>query len=413
MGKSSATKITRRDFVGAAIGAAAVGAEALRPTSQVYGAQVSAGSNRTAAVDQNPIRRRGTGLRGLDAARTSAGLTLFAPMLGDGTVYLIDLQGNVVHTWKMPYRPGLYGYLTDEGTLFYGGKIPNDTFLGKSPWKGGVVLEADWNGKVLWEVRQQDHHHDGRLLKNGNVLVLCATELPDDVAKKVQGGRPGTEVKGKIWADYLVEMTKDGRTVWEWRSWEHLDPAKDVITAIQENRSEWTHGNAVIELPDGNLLVSFRNISTIIKIARQTGQIVWKLGAPPLSAQHAPALLPNGNILIFDNGPHRLDQVFTFSRAIEVNPATNEIVWKYQEPIPWNFYSPHISNAQRLPNGNTLINEGAFGRFFEVTSEGEVVWEYVNSYFGPDSADAKAQSNSVFRVYRYTEDQIEKAQKVV
>ncbi len=412
MAASSAPEITRRDFVGAAIGAALVGSEVFRPTSQVIGAQSTAALPRAGGVDQNPIRRRGTGLRGLEADRASVGLTLFAPMGGDGTVYLVDLHGTVVHAWKMPYPPGLYGYLTDQGTLLYNGKIPNETFLGKTPFKGGAVLEADWNGKILWEVRHRDHHHDARLLKNGNVLLLCATELPDAVAKRIQGGRPGTEVKGKIWADYLVEMSKDGRTVWEWRTWDHLDPAKDVITATQENRWEWTHGNAVVELPDRDLLVSFRHISTIIKIKRQTGEIVWKLGAPPLSAQHAPAPLPDGNILIFDNGPHRLDQVSTFSRAIEVNPTTSEIVWKYQEPIPWNFYSPHISNAQRLPNGNTLINEGAFGRFFEVTSLGEVVWEYVNPYFGPPSAPAKAQSNSVFRAYRYTEDEIERAQKV-
>jgi len=75
-------------------------------------------------------------------------------------------------------------------------------------------------------------------------------------------------------ADYLVEMTKDGRKVWEWRTWEHLDPAKDTITGIQDSRSEWTHGNAISEVSDGDLLVSFRNISTIIRIRRQTGEIV-------------------------------------------------------------------------------------------------------------------------------------------
>jgi Arylsulfotransferase (ASST) len=311
------------------------------------------------------------------------------------------------------HPPGLYGYLTEKGTLFYNGKIPDDTFLGKAPFKGGAVLEADWNGKVLWEVRHPNHHHDGRLLRNGNVLLLCATELPDDVAKKVQGGRPGTEEKGKIWADYLVEMTKDGRTVWEWRSWEHLDPAKDTITEIQGDRSEWTHGNALIELPDGDLLVSFREISTVIKIERRTSEIVWKLGAPPLSGQHAPTPLPNGNILIFDNGPHRLDESFPFSRVIEVNPRTNDIVWKYQEGVPSNFFSPPISNAQRLPNGNTLINDGWFGRFFEVTSTGDVVWEYVNPYFGPESKTAKAQNNNVFRVYRYTDKEIARSQAAI
>jgi hypothetical protein len=400
MAKSSERKITRRDFGGAGIGAAAA---ALSPTARARAA---------VGVDQNPIRRRGTGLRALDAARASAGLTLFAPTDGQA-VYLIDLHGKVVHTWNMPYPPGMYGYLTEKGTLFYNGKIPNDTFLGKSRFKGGAALEADWNGKVLWEVRQPDHHHDGRLLKNGNILLLCATELPEDVARRVQGGRSGTEVNGKIWADYLVEMTKDGRTVWEWRVWEHLDPAQDLITALQDDRSEWTHGNGLIEHPDGSVLVSFRNISTIIKIDRGSGKIVWKLGAPPLSGQHAPAPLPNGNILIFDNGPHRLDQTLPFSRVIEVNPATKEIVWKYQEETLMNFYSPRISNAQRLPNGNTLINEGSFGRFFEVTSEGDVVWEYVNPFFGPSTASARTQTNNVFRAYRYTEEEVARVRKAI
>jgi arylsulfotransferase ASST len=135
----------------------------------------------------------------------------------------------------------------------------------------------------------------------------------------------------------------------------------------------------------------------------------WDLG----SGQHAPTPLPNGNILIFDNGPHRLDESFPFSRVIEVNPATKKIVWKYQEAIPSNFFSPRISNAQRLPNGNTLINEGWFGRFFEVTLAGEVVWEYVNPFFGPASEAARAQSNHVFRVHRYTEEEIAKARMTI
>jgi hypothetical protein len=97
------------------------------------------------------------------------------------------------------------------------------------------------------------------------------------------------------------------------------------------------------------------------------------------------------------------------SRPIEVNPATNQIVWKYQEAFPQNFYSDRTSNAQRLPNGNTLINEGMFGRFFEVTSVGKVVWEYVNPYFGPASAAPAIQGNNVFRAYRYSEEEVAKA----
>jgi len=409
MAERSAT--SRRGFIASTFGWVA-GAAASRAGAAAQTADVRLQPTPSNEVDQNPIRRRGVGLRGLDSARACPGSTLFAPMGGGGKVYLIDLHGAVVHTWTLPYPPGLYGYLTDRGTLFYNGQIPNATFLGKSPFMGGAAMEVDWNGKVLWEVRRPDHHHDGRLLKNGNIMLLCAMELPDQIAARVKGGRPGTEVSGrKIWADFLVEMTTEGKVVWEWRAWDHLDPEKDVITEVQGERSEWTHGNTIFEEPDGNLLVSFRDISTVVRIDRKTGNILWKLGAPPLCGQHAPNRLANGNILMFDNGAHRLDESFPFSRAIEVNPSTNEIVWKYQEPRMWNFFSPRISNAERLPNGNTLINEGMFGRFFEVTPQGDVVWEYVTPHFGPASAPSKSQFNSVFRVYRYSEAEIDRARR--
>jgi hypothetical protein len=71
-----------------------------------------------ASVEQNKVKRSGVGLRACDRDRAFNGFTLFAPLGGNGTVYLIDLDGKVVHTWQMPYPPGMYGYLTDSGTFF-------------------------------------------------------------------------------------------------------------------------------------------------------------------------------------------------------------------------------------------------------------------------------------------------------
>jgi hypothetical protein len=371
-------------------------------------AQPAAGSPAQGGIEPNTIKRRGVGFRGYDPDRAFPGFTLFAPSANTNkTVYLIDLQGNVVHSWDMPYPP-FYGYLTDRGTLFCNAKIPNPSFVGRAPYMCGAALEADWKGRVLWEVHHPDHTHDGIRLRNGNVLLICKKPLPDAIVRQVRGGRPGTEYEnGKMIGDYLVETTTDGKIVWEWRSWEHLDPVRDGITAVQDNRVAWSLGNGFCELPDGNIMLSFRNISTVVMIDRRTGEIYWKLGAPPLSGQHAPTILPNGHILLFDNGPHRLDQPFPFSRVLEIDPATKEIVWKYQEAVVSNFFSPAISNAQRLPNGNTLINEGWFGRFFEATPEGAVVWEYVNPNFG---GSPRPQTNQVFRAYRYTEGEIARAQ---
>ncbi len=363
-------------------------------------------------VEQDKRKREGTGLRAIDPERACPGLTLFAPLTADATVYLIDLEGRIRHAWTMPYPPGLYGFLTSAGTLFYNGKVLDGStrFISTQPWKGGVALEVDWHGRILWEVHHPDHHHDGIRLRNGNVLLLCMAPIPSDVASRVRGGIPGTEHEGQMYGDYLVEMTTDGRTVWEWRSWEHLDPEADVITASQDRRDEWTHANTAVELPDGTIAVSFRNISTVAIVDRRAGRIVWKLGPPALAHQHAPTPLSNGNLLIFDNGTHRVDHGTSFSRVVEVDPSTKEIVWTYQERRPIDFFSPRISNAQRLPNGNTLICEGSFGRLFEVTRDGEVVWEYVNPYFGVPAGQPNAPpTNAVFRAFRYSVEEIARA----
>ena len=364
---------------------------------------------RASRVDQQRVRRTRTGLIARDPDLAQPGFTLFTPMFGDGTVYLVDGDGAVAHTWRLPHRPGLYGYLLDNGHLFYSGKVADSDqrFEAWDRFRAGAALEVDWHGKVLWEVRHPDHHHDARRLRNGNVILLCLRPLPRALHARIKGGLAGSEHDGTIYGDYLVEMTTTGQVVWEWRSWEHLDFDTELIT-LQDRREEWTHANTVAELPDGDLVVSLRNVSTVAIIDRRTGAIRWKLGSPPLAQQHDPRPLPNGNLLIFDNGPHRRDHPAPHSRVIEVDPRTSQIVWEYHDQSLFDFFSPYISGAQRLPNGNTLICEGCDGRLFEVTPAGEVVWEYVSPYFCSEPG-RPGLNNWVFRAFRYTPDEIARA----
>jgi len=354
-------------------------------------------------VEQNRIKRAGVGLRAHNPERAFPGFTMFKT-LGESPIYLIDMEGAVAHRWTLPYR-AQYGYLTERGTLFFNGHIPNPAVTGRTA-QAGVALEADWDGNVLWEVRNPDHHHDGIRLRNGNVLLICSAVLPSEIATRVRGGLPGTEHPWGMDGDYLQEITVDGQVVWEWRAWEHLDPEEDGSRWPRDPRACWRLANGVAEWPNGDITVSFRNLSQLVTVSRSGGEIRWKLGSPPLSGQHAPVPLPDGNLLVFDNGPHRFDHSLPYSRVLEIEAATKAIAWTYQESRVSDFFSPRIANAQRLPNGNTLINEGWFGRFFEVTGEGEVVWEYVNPYFtGPPDA----LLNQVFRAYRYSPQEIERA----
>ena len=105
-------------------------------------------STQAPPIDQNTIRRRGTGLRVLDHDRAFPGYTIFTPLTGQGEVYLIDLEGKIMHQWTLPYRPGLHAYLLPNGNLFYGGKGPEDQrfFPVWSNYRGGVLVEVDPQG---------------------------------------------------------------------------------------------------------------------------------------------------------------------------------------------------------------------------------------------------------------------------
>jgi len=371
-----------------------------------------AGSAREAGpmttVEQHRHKRIRTGLTAWDHELAYVGFTLYAPMYGDGEMYLLDMEGNVAHEWKLPYSPGLYGYLLDNGNLLYCGQTrTRPRFIAWRHFSGGSVMEVDWNGKVVWELQHDDHHHDARVLRNGNVLLMCLTELPEQHRHKVKGGIAGSEVGGRIYADYFVEMTTGGEEVWRWNSWEHLDFETEIITA-QDFREEWTHGNTVCELPDGSLLASFRNISTVVRIDKASGDVTWRLGPPMISQQHDPRPASDHTITIFDNGVHRQDLPFPFSRVIEVDLNTSKIVWAYTDRSLENFFSAYCSGAQRLPNGNTFICETGSGRLFEVTKAGEVVWEFINPHVhnGPMP---QGPNNWVFRAFRYGREEIERA----
>jgi outer membrane protein assembly factor BamB len=357
-------------------------------------------------IDQVTLRRtQKLRLTAHDPERASPGYTLYTPMYGDGTVYLLDMEGNEVHTWKLPYPPGDYGYLLPNGNLFYLGKTPegSDGMFAAFPiFMGGALLEVDWDGNIVWEYKDPTHHHDARRLDNGGAVYLAIEEIPKELAARVQGGLPNSEHEGRMYSDKVVEVDRDGKVTWEWHAHEHLDPAVDTITPT-DLRDEWSHSNTIVPLPGGDYMISMRNLSTVARIDRKTGDFVWKITPPLLAQQHDPNFLDNGNVLIFNNGTQRRNVPLIFSNIVEVEPESGNVVWNYRDPSSMmSFFSSYISGVQRLPNGNTLITEGVPGRIFEVTPAGDCVWEYTNPYFF--DARVFGHTNAVFRARRYPKE---------
>jgi len=346
------------------------------------------------------------GVTRYNPSRAYNGYTLFAP-LADFFVWLIDMQGRVVHRWKMPYTPGQQGILLPNGNLLYLGRT--ETHKGPEQHLGGysgILLEADWDGKVVWEYENDYIHHDFWRKDDGNTLIIrWYGMMPEDVEAKIKGGLlPGAVIgtrlgaPGKMWATAIQEITPDGKVVWQWKDYEHLEPELDIISPL-DWRSEWMHCNSVEELPEGNILISARSLSTLYIINKATGDVKWRWGPAEIAHQHDATFLENGNILCFDNGMGRFNSEMNYSRAVEVNPKTNRIEWEYKDNPPTEFYSGIQAGCQRLPNGNTLITEACRGRIFEVTHNGEIVWEFASPFYGYYMAPG--WWNIIYKAYRY------------
>ena len=197
-------------------------------------------------------------------------------------------------------------------------------------------------------------------MPNGNTLVLLWEEMSPEQSKAVGGGQVRDDDPERMLGDVIAEITPDGSVVREWRSWDYLDVDVDVVCPLEERR-EWTHANSLRALPNGDWIISLRRIDTVAIVDGKSGEFKWKWGRDVLSHQHDARYLPNGRVTLFNNNTHATGGP-TSSSVIEIDPATDEIVWEYKGSPEVSFYSSYISGADRLDNGNTLICEGAHGR---------------------------------------------------
>jgi len=308
-------------------------------------------------------------------------------------IRLIDMNGNVVHTWKVAPFFNKRSRLAPSGHLLYMG--PNET-----------VFEYDWAGNVVWTHEGIESVNDLRWLPNDNRLLIAHQQIPDEFQRRVKDVeiapwwplRKRGSLEKQRGAD-IYEVTPEKKVVWEWHAYEHLDLNRFSPVTPE---GDWLHVNSIAPLPEnkwydagderfrpGNILLNTRNIDTLFIIDKETKKVVWEWTHSykgGLSHCHEPEMIAKGlpgegNIILFDNGlfpRHRDHNGQTF--IIELNPVTKEIVWKYETEGYSNikFFSKTMGSQKRLPNGNTFIAEDNTGRLFQMRPDGEIVWEYVN-----------------------------------
>ncbi|MGH8501801.1 MAG: arylsulfotransferase family protein [Gammaproteobacteria bacterium] len=365
-----------------------------------------------------PTRTDERGVTTYKRGKAYNGLTLYASSHAQ-KAFLITMDGKVAHEWSLPLRsiwenrnrklrPD--GYIGWEYIYMYpnGDLIAMYVGMGDTPWGYGLV-KMDKDSKVIWKYWDYTHHHLD-VAEDGKIYVLT-NEIHKNVIKGYEHLAPPRL------DDYVVVLSPDGKRL----------KKVSILDALLRSRygrmmragpawnikSDFLHSNSVefidsaaaaaSKLPDvseGQVLLSLRDIDVVAALDLEKEEVVWAVEGS-WHRQHDADMLPNGNIMLFDNWGHYGPG--GGSRVYEFKPSTLETMWTYAGDAgdETHFFESGIRSGQRqLPNGNVLITESDGGRLLEVDRSGEIVWEFIN----PVRGGAKSRLIPVlfFGVQRYT-----------
>lgn len=371
-------------------------------------------------------------------------------------VYLLE-NGDLLRTGNVGGQPGTFGVAGGSGGI-----------IERYDWEGNLLWKHEHVNAHIRQHHDAIELPNGNVLLiaweliDSNVAVQFGRD-PSLIPPAGLWSDYLMEIKPI--GDFNVEV------VWEWHAVDHLvqdfDDSKPFYGVVADHpekisanylhgrlNSDWFHVNGidyneeldqiVLSVPTFNEIWVIDHSTTSQQAEGSSGgnsgkggDLLYRWGNPEaynagrpadqkLFFQHNPTWIPEGypgagNILIYNNGQNRPDG--DYSSVVEIAPPVNEqgaytlvagsaygpaqAVWEYTAPNPEDFYSQNISGAGRLQNGNTLICEGASGHFFEVTSSGEVVWEYINpvtmrGVLEQGQVPGTGQNgNTVFRAERY------------
>lgn len=347
---------------------------------------------------------------------------------GQATAYIVNKEGEKLHTWNLTDRLGNDFELLDDGRALGAFKVDNAPFSFGGGAGSAKIINPD--SSIDWEYILADDnyliHHDVEMLPNGNILMMVWERIPEGVAQQ-----EGINTTFDIFPEKLIEVnpTTD-QVVWEWRSWDRKIqdtnmtlPNFGVVSDMPEridfnyninadDTGDIMHANGIdYDAINDVIYLSVNFYSEIWVIDHSTttqeaatnsggnynkgGDLLYRFGNPTAYKNtagerrffnnHFPNILEGsepgaGNMLVYVNqGANDLEQStvyeldipqpFVLTPNVDNEPA---VVWSFTDPT---MYNARISGAVRLSNGNTLICEGDYG-FWEVTTNGDIAWKY-------------------------------------
>ncbi|MBS0000076.1 MAG: aryl-sulfate sulfotransferase [Cyclobacteriaceae bacterium] len=192
-----------------------------------------------------------------------------------------------------------------------------------------IIEETTLDGKIFRKIDTRDHgidklHHELFKSREQHYISLTYTRSISDLSTK-GGSRQDT-----IHGDGMVVIDSTGRKIWEWDIFDYADPALD--DSILQWKHDWAHANSIALDPEGNYLVSMRNLSQIWKINSHTGEVIWKLGRNGnfrikgtewFIRQHDVHVNSDGHLMMFDNG--NAQRGYSRVLALEIDEENYEV----------------------------------------------------------------------------------------
>lgn len=344
-----------------------------------------------------------TGVTVHQRALAGKGYNLYTSGHGPEAV-LIDMDGRELHRWRLPFHEAWpperadggrgkereaaagmkkqRGARPDADVQYWRNAhlFPNGDLL--AIFEGQGLIKLDKASNLIWASRC-GAHHDLDLLDNGDILVLTREARINPL---ISEEKPVLE-------DYIVTLDaasgRENGRVSLLGAFSRAPRFEELWRSSENEVGDIFHTNTLFLMHDpppgvppaftaGRVLTSMKSLDVVAVVDLEEELVVWARSGR-FKAQHDPRLLPNGNLLLFDNlgVPAR-------SRVLEFDLKTWRPVWSYIGVPERPFFSETCGTSQRLGNGNTLITESDGGRAFEVTPDGEIVWEFFNPHRAGD-----------------------------
>ena len=330
-----------------------------------------------------------------DQRNISPGINVFtSPVLNKSpSIFFTDNQGSVIKVIEFNHK---------NAEKLENIKIKNNFMYGI--FQDKALAKYDLKGERIWQ-KKGSYHHDLDVFQ-GKIYSLKRSPEVNHTRKviflndsiDVLDEKTGNTLQSISFIDILSSYIKDN--MWD-KSQEYFltrDRSNLVNSSV-----DFFHTNSIeiIECKDisicksGKLaLLSLAHMDLILLYSFEQNQIVWTY-SEGLERQHQPSYVGNDRILLFDNGNRR-----GYSRVLEIDILSKRVTWSYPRDKQAWFYSPEIGGAQRLKNGNTLINLGMHGKVFEVTPKNEIVWKFINPVVL--KGENSYESGHIYRMHRYT-----------